>query len=102
MKCEMLLYEKPPKNYFGNAMNRREYIEKAADMVQFLIAEAQSSSVTPYRMSMGAKLSKSTVSNLQHKKQNPTLATVLMLADFLNYDVVFVPRAPKIKETPEE
>lgn len=73
-------------------MNKREAEIKSNQLIAILTEERQKQKVSRGQIAKNLHMSTTTITKIEENKQNPKLSTLYMIADFLGFDIRFIPK----------
>ena len=73
-------------------MNKREAEIRSNQLIAILTKERLKQKVSRGQIAKNLRMSTTTISKIEENKQNPKLLTLYMIADFLGFDIQFIPK----------
>ncbi len=73
-------------------MNKREAEIRSNQLIAILTKERLKQKVSRGQIAKNLRMSTTTISKIEENKQNPKLSTLYMIADFLGFDIQFIPK----------
>lgn len=73
-------------------MNKREAEIRSNQLIAILTKERLKHKVSRGQIAKNLRMSITSISKIEENKQNPKLSTLYMIADFLGFDIQFIPK----------